>query len=48
MGDQHQDGHLVLDRVCRECDRLTPVRAVGSGAHHAISSRSLSGREATG
>ena len=48
MDDQSQDGHLVLDLVCRDCDRLTQGRCVRSGAHHAMWSRSLSDRETTG
>ena len=47
MDDQSQDDHLVLDRVCRDCDRLTQGRGMRSGAHHAISSWSLSERETT-
>ena len=48
MGDQRQDGHLVLDRVYRDCDRFTQSRGVRSGAHHAMSSRSLIGQKMNG
>ena len=45
--DQGQDGHLVLYRVYRKCDRLAQVRRLIRGTHHAMSSRSLRGEETT-
>ena len=48
MCDQGQDDHLVLYRVYGECDRLAKVRSVRHGTHHAMSSRSRRGMDATG
>ena len=48
MGDQRQDCHLVLHRVCGERDRLSQNRCVRGGVHHAMSSWSFSGGNTTG
>ena len=46
--DQGRDDHLMLYRVCGECDRLAQIRRVRRGTHHAMSSRSRRREETTG